>query len=61
MSHFHHPDLELPPEQRADTTGLAFGLNGLGQDTLLVLALEDAALRYGDELGIGAAEAVKAR
>ena len=42
----------FPPEQGSDGSGLLFGLIGLGQDSLLVLAREDAALRSGDDLGI---------
>src|ERR1039457_1356337 len=45
----------FPPKQGADTTGLLFGLIGLGQDTLLVLAREDAAFRSGDNLRVGVA------
>jgi hypothetical protein len=47
----------LPPEQGADAARLIFGLIGLGQDALLVLACEDAALRFGDDLGVWAPSA----
>jgi hypothetical protein len=47
----------LPPEQGADATGLLFGLIGLGQDTLLLLAGKDAALGSGHDLGMGAVRA----
>ena len=51
----------FPPEQGADAAGLLFGLIGLGQDSLLVLAREDAALRPGDDLGIRAPGADRGR
>src|ERR1700688_1088202 len=44
----------LTSEQGADATGLLLGFIGLGQDTLLVLAREDASLGSGDDLGVGA-------
>jgi hypothetical protein len=47
----------FPSEQGADAAKFIFGLIGLGQDALLVLAREDAALRFGDDLGIWAANA----
>src|SRR5436305_4694145 len=46
----------LPAEQGADAARLIFGLIGLRQDALLVLARENAALRFGDDLGVWAAD-----
>jgi hypothetical protein len=45
----------FPPKQGTNATGLPFGLIGLGQDALFVLAREDAALRPGNNLGVGVA------
>jgi hypothetical protein len=51
----------FPPEQGADAARLFFGLIGFLQDALLVLAREDAALGFGDDLGIRVADADRGR
>ena len=45
----------FPSEQGANAAKFIFDLIGLGQDALLVLACENAPLRFGDDLGIWAA------
>src|SRR6185312_10919248 len=47
----------FPSEQGADAARLRFGLIRLGQDVLLVLAREDAALRFGNDFRIWASHA----
>jgi len=51
----------FPPEQGADASGFIFGLIGRRQDALLVFAGEDAALGFGDDLGIWVAKADRGR